>query len=231
MAVLAAIAAILGNKYRARHKALGILEKHNVIVTWSDNDSWLNTWASAVLPQELTSHVARIKIRGEPLRGDLLWAVSQLREVQDVTIANTEIGIAECAVVAKSGTVHRVALHEARLQTGAVAALCRSRSLERLHLSFTNTTDNDCKHIAGCTSIRIVGLSGTMVTNDGLRSIARLPQLEHLAISPDYVTPAGIECVIARHPRLVVQCYGPTKFDDTWWSGIEERHPRCKIHR
>lgn len=182
-------------------------------------------------PKSLGHALSGINIRGEPLRGELRWAVSQLQEVQEVIVADSNVGVDECIVLAGLDNLHTISLHGSTIERGSVAALCRSRSLQNLGLAFTNTTDGDCQHIASCRSITTLNLSGTLITDTGLSWIATLPRLSHLAISPDAITPTGLAGVVARHPTLVIQCFGPSKFEERQWKEIEQRFPRCEIHR
>jgi|GEM_PF-3147834 len=231
VSVLGVIAALAGNKYRSRHRAYSIIESHNATIAGDDNEGALNTSIRALLPRELTDRVDRFRVRGEPLRGELLWAVRQFREVQEVIIVDTHVRAKDCMAVSHLPNVQKVSLHGCTMEPGCVVALCRNQSLQDLGLTFTNTIDSDCEHIARCKSITRLCLSGTMVTDVGLRAIAALPALSFLFISTDEITPAGVEAVIARHPTLVVHCYGPKRFEDDWARRIEQRYPRCKIHR
>jgi hypothetical protein len=223
-------AALAGNTYRSRHRAYSLLESHDVVIACNDEQE-ASTIIRRLLPREFTANVNRIKVRGEPLDGELLWAVAQFREVQEVIIADTNVTAKDCVAVAQLPNVQVVSLHGSNMETGCVAALCSSERLQNLGLSFTNTVDKDCKHIARCKSISKLNLSGTMVTDVGLRAVAALPTLSFLAISSDEVTPGGIEAVVARHPTLVIQCYGPRRFEEDWANKIERRYPNCRIQR
>jgi len=231
MTLASVVAAMIANRLHVRHRAIAIIEQHNVDISWDTDNGWLTIAMSAVAPRGCAQSITRLNINGEPLNGELMWAVAQLREVTEVTVRNTVVAEAECELLSRLPKLHTVSCHGSTIEPGAVRALCRSRSMRSLCLSFTNATNDDCNHIATSIALTDVWLSSTRVTDVGLRSLAQSPYLTTVGISPEYITPAGLEDLLAQHPTLTVQCYGDDVFSDEWWASIKRRYPQCRINR
>jgi hypothetical protein len=82
------------------------------------------------------------------------------------------------------------------------AGLCHLPRPDRLIvLAAPNTLigDDFLKRLAGATALETLHLSGTRITNEGLRSLPRLPKLKYLGLSYTSVSDAGVKAALD-HP-------------------------------
>ena len=84
------------------------------------------------------------------------------------------------------------------------AALARFRDLWFLDMAYTDTGDATAERLGELTKLRKLNLLQT-VTDDGLRCIGRLPNLEMLSLQRTAVTDDGLQHLVAlRQLRLLV---------------------------
>ena len=82
-----------------------------------------------------------------------------------------------------------------------------------LHLATMPVTDRAMPYIAQMTSLETLDLSGTRVTREGLREVARLPRLKYLWVSLRAYSPEAIESLAKALPG--------TKIDNGMAEGSE----------
>lgn len=222
-------AAIIANRYHSRKTALAILERRGVSV--DSEDAAVPEVVKHLLPREMVCVVERIDIRNTPPDSEVLWAIAQLSEVRDVGFYKSHVGVDVSETLNKLPCLEELSFHSSMIDAGTFEKMRRSRKITSICLTFSNASDGDCHQLASFPSLSHVYLLGTRVSDAGLSSIANLPSLTHLGISPDFVTRQGLEKLCERHPRLVLQCYGPDDFGESWWAEFKKRHPLCTIHR
>jgi hypothetical protein len=218
------------DKCHRRGKALALLGRHYPNHVEFSPTGWMAEALAPLVPQPLLCSVSSVSIRGQPLDRDLLWAIAQIGEVQEVSLVNSHVSPVECEALACMG-LKSVTFHGCTLDEGAIQALSRSRCLTKVSCAFSNATDGDCRWLSQCTSLTHVCLSGCNVTDSGLNAIGQLPRLTHLAISPENKSQHAIELLLTRHPRLFVQCYGVADFGEEWWTSLRQRFPMSRVHR
>jgi len=93
-------------------------------------------------------------------------------------------------------------------------------SLQILHLSQTQITDSGFKHLSRLTSLKELDLDGTKVTDIALEQLNGLTHLENLYLDGRFVSDEGVNKLRIEHPEWHVTVYPP----DSWESwDINER--------
>ena len=96
----------------------------------------------------------------------------------------------------------RLNLEKTRITAAGLDTVGTFRQLEELDLSQTAVGDEDLVKLAGLTRLKVLWLTGTHVTDDGLVALAPLRNLEQLDVANTAVTPAGLENLKKRLPKL-----------------------------
>jgi hypothetical protein len=224
MTVIAFVIAIAANKYRIRHLALAIITRSDGIVYFNEAGEQFG------LPVELSGTVRRIEFRSRPLDEELLWAISQINEVNDIAIIDASVGANECKVLSRLPSLAKLSFFGTNIEDGAIAELAKCPRLSSVCLSFSTATDHDCKLLTDCKSLRRIELNGTEVTDSGLASIAELPCLSVVFISEGPISPQGVETLLSRRALTDLYCFGDN-YGDEWWASIRKQYPLCKVHR
>ena len=79
--------------------------------------------------------------------------------------------------------------------------------------------------------MEILTLSGTRVTDGGLRTIAALRSVRALSLESDDITDAGLGHLEALKPLEVLLLASRPKVTDAGVARLKKALPRCDIHR
>ncbi len=75
---------------------------------------------------------------------------------------------------------------------GAKVRVNEQGEIVEVNLSNTQITNRGLMHLAGLTSLRVLGLGATQITGTGLVHLAGLTSLEELWLSDTQITDAGV---------------------------------------
>ena len=106
-----------------------------------------------------------------------------------------------------------------------VAALSKPEALRMLDLSGTQVTDEGLKKVEGLKGLETLDISNTDITDKGLKHLEKLPNLRDLRIGDTKVTNEGLADLVASLPRLdVLNVAGDPKPQEpekrTWKSAL-----------
>ena len=109
-------------------------------------------------------------------------AIAQLKRLKKVTIDNSDLGDAGLAAIADLPELHYLSIHgNFKLTSKGFNSLSKAKSLEELIVGFT-FGDDSAKTVASCTSLRVLRLFHTEISDKGFREFKGMHQLQELEI-------------------------------------------------
>lgn len=84
---------------------------------------------------------------------------------------------------------------------GALAAVCRFTNLRTLVLSGTSVTDSGLKRLVELKNLHSIVLNQTLVTDDGMRTLSHVKGLRDISLAGDKITVLGLR-YLSKLPRL-----------------------------
>jgi len=111
----------------------------------------------------------------------------------------------------------------------SVYAASRLPTLITLHCTDSHFTDAHLGLFATHTEIRELWLSGTAVTDDGLRHLATLPHLQSLDIAHNSITDEGLNALVLCSSLEEIRL-AATSVTEVGVSRFRAQHPQCKVY-
>lgn len=126
--------------------------------------------------------------RGEKYApSSIVDTLPDLPSIQTLYLTHTEIQNADLASLSHLGDLRRLDLSMTRLHEGDLSSI-ESLDLVHLNLSRTRVNDEGLKSLAKMTNLETLNLTRTKVTGHGLRYIQSLPRLKTLRIERSLVS-------------------------------------------
>lgn len=125
-----------------------------------------------------------------------LESLTRLPQLEEMGLLKSEISGRGLRLLERFPKLHRLTLELRTLDDEGIAVLSRLPRLEDLSLHGESIDDACVKRLVaafqGKTGLRLLGLSRTKVTDDGLGAVAGLEQLTALDLSETEITEAGL---------------------------------------
>lgn len=118
----------------------------------------------------------------------------------------------------------RVTLLQTALEPAEVREISKLSTLEDLYIS--GLTDSDLEHISKLSNLRHLGLSGSLVTDEGILKLRTLTKLQSLDLTTSQVTEAGERNLKAFLPSCKVLLVVPA--DLTWARKLFDKYDADK---
>lgn len=126
-----------------------------------------------------------------------------------IDVAGTSFGDEELRHLGAAPDLQELHLAATRVTDRGLAALEKLESLERLFLAKCDITDVGLMSVARHPRLKSLNLYGTKITGAGLASLADLRELRTLLITDLKLSPASVEALKSRLPRLTVSDFVP----------------------
>ena len=107
--------------------------------------------------------------------------------------------------------VYYISFADRPIEDGDIALIYGYRNIEWLDLSRTHITDNGLKSLRRLPKLRFVALEGTRMSDVGLLDLTRHDAVECLLVGDNNITDDGVVSAVERMPKLSVICISGTK--------------------
>ena len=102
----------------------------------------------------------------------------------------------------KDGQVVRLQLDGMQLAPDDFRLLAQLKTLRRLSLLRTNTTDKDLAQLRELSGLEMIALTRTEVTDEAVETLTQLPALRTACLGNVKITPAGVARLKEKFPKL-----------------------------
>jgi hypothetical protein len=132
-----------------------------------------------------------LKIDGGKMTPEAGMVFSQLPHLEQLHIRGAVVDDATLRAIGKSPHLWLINVSSAKVKPATIAGLAAMPKLRQLRLGVANGTNEFANAIAMIRQLRTVHLIGIAINNDGLQTIASLPNLESLYLDDTIITDSG----------------------------------------
>jgi|GEM_PF-527258 len=159
--------------------------------------------AADLEPLRGVAGVRRVILDHEDVTEDVLEIIARLPDVRQIRIRSTQITDRALGHLVDAKNLLSLNLPNGRITSAGIRSLMDGPRLRHLRIGGIEDVDPS-ELFARLTSLRALHLIGVPVTDEGLKLLAAMPQLESLYLDDSKVTDAGWDWLFANHPELHV---------------------------
>ena len=131
--------------------------------------------------------------------------LSKYRDLKTVSMRHSTVSESTTKTLARIPKLQYLDIGQGKLKAGCFAPL-ETTKLRNLYLKDSDLTNDDLKSIAKLTSLKHLSIEGnSKITDIGLAEIAKLPRLEELRCIDTAVTPLGIKAAFSGRKSLSIE--------------------------
>jgi hypothetical protein len=155
--------------------------------------------------------------------------LKELKNLESLDFLGSQVSDDGVACLGTLSQLESLSFFEAIITDAGLAKLSGLVHLTKLHLTGTTIGDAGIRSLKA-PALKVLGLDGTKVTDEGLNNVAQMALLEDLRLTATEVSDGGIPYLkrLRNLKRLAIR---KTRISDAGAADLQESLPSCKIYR